>query len=155
MRKLLWFFLPLVSWGQCDIEIIGFNPISTDMTIAVNGGYCGTPSDSIGEFLLALSFTPPIEDIQNDFPCFYEDGWAKLIFPLDFPGFNIGEGEDDILQTGDTITFNLAETPWAGSGSADCWIDVMQSAAYFMECVIVTVWQIKKHPMILHLFLNF
>ena len=70
MRRLLWFLIPLMSYGQCDMEIIGFNPISTDMTIAVNGGYCGTSSDSIGEFLLALTFQPPIESVQEQFPCF-------------------------------------------------------------------------------------
>ena len=53
MKRLMWFLIPLMSWGQCDIEIIGFNPISTDITIAVNGGYCGTDVDSIG----AVSYT--------------------------------------------------------------------------------------------------
>lgn len=143
MRKLLWFLMPLLSYGQCDMEIIGFNPISTDMTIAVNGGYCGTQADSIGEFLLALTFQPPIEDVQAQFPCFYDNGWASLIFPLDFPGFDIGEGDDDILQTGDTITFNLLETPLFGSGSAECWVAVMQSGAYFEECLVLTIWQIN------------
>lgn len=143
MKRLIWFLIPIMSWGQCDMEIIGFNPISTDMTIAVNGGNCGTAADSIGEFLLAISFTPPIEDVQDQFPCFYDDGWALLIFPLDFPGFDIGEGEDDMLQTGDTITFTLDEIPTFGSGTAYCWIEVMQSGAYFEECVILTVWQIN------------
>ena len=143
MRKLIWFLIPVLSYGQCDMEIIGFNPISTDMTIAVNGGYCGTSSDSIGEFLLALTFQPPIENVQEQFPCFYESGWASLIFPLDFPGFNIGEGDDNILQTGDTVSFNLLETPLFGSGSAACWVDIMQSGAYFEECLILTIWQIN------------
>lgn len=143
MRRLLWFLLPLISYGQCDMEIIGFNPISTDMTIAVNGGYCGTPADSIGEFLLALAFQPPIENVQDQFPCFYENGWSYLIFPLDFPGFDVGEGEDDILQTGDTLSFNLLEVPFFGSGSAECWVDIMQSGAYFEECLILTIWQIN------------
>ena len=125
------------------MEIIGFNPISTDMTIAVNGGYCGTPADSIGEFLLALAFQPPIENVQDQFPCFYENGWSYLIFPLDFPGFDVGEGEDDILQTGDTLSFNLLEVPFFGSGSAECWVDIMQSGAYFEECLILTIWQIN------------
>jgi len=108
MRKLIWFFIPLLSFGQCDMEIIGFNPISTDMTIAINGGYCGpTGTDSIGEFLLGLAFNPALED-DSEFPCIYDNGWALLIFPLDFPGFDIGQGDDDILQTGDTISFALA-----------------------------------------------
>lgn len=145
MRWLL-LFLPVLSWGQCDIEIVGFNPISTDMTITVNGGACMTESDSIGEFLLGLTFTQPIPNIADDYPCFYPSGWTLLIFPLDFPGFDIGEGEDNILQTGDTITFNLLETPWAGSGTADCWIEIFQDAAYFEECVIVAVYQVNDSP---------
>jgi gliding motility-associated-like protein len=149
MKRLVWFFMPLLSWAQCDIEIIGFNPISTDITIAVNGGYCGTETDSIGEFLLGISFTPPIEDIQDDFPCFYDDGWALLIFPLNFPGFDIGQGPDDIIQSGDTLTFNLSDTPWAGSGTANCWIEIMQSGSYYEECVIITVWQINDSQNIL------
>ncbi len=145
MRWLL-FFLPLLSWGQCDLEIIGFNPISTDVTMTVNGGACMTEADSVGEFLLGLTFALPIENIQDDYPCFYESGWALLIFPLNFPGFDIGEGEDDILQTGDTVTFNLLDTPWAGSGTAHCWIEIFQDAAYFEECVILSVYQVNDNP---------
>jgi len=141
MKRLIPFLIPLLSWGQCDMEIIGFNPISTDLTIAVNGAQCGTEADSIGEFLLALTFNPPLED--NPFPCFYDNGWATLIFPLDFPGFEIGQGPDNILQAGDTITFNLLEPPWAGSGSAPCWIDIFQSGSYYEECLVMNVFQIN------------
>jgi len=135
------FFIPFLSWGQCDIEIVGFNPISTDITLAINGAACGTEADSIGEFLLALTFNPPLED--NPFPCFYDDGWALLIFPLDFPGFEIGQGPDNIVQQGDTLTFSLLETPLFGSGTADCWIEILQSGSYYEECLILTVWQIN------------
>ena len=51
MKRLLWFLIPALSYGQgiCDIEILGFNPISTDMTIVINGGYCPPAAgDSIG-----------------------------------------------------------------------------------------------------------
>lgn len=146
MKKLILFLIPLMSWGQCDIEIYGFNPISTDMTIVVNGGYCGSPVDSIGEFLLGISFTLNAEgnfpDV-SEFDCFYDNNWALLIFPLNFPGFDIGEGDDQILQTGDTISFALNEIPFFGSGTANCWIEIMQSGAYFEECVIMNVWQIN------------
>ena len=146
MRWLL-FFIPFLSWGQCDMEIVGFNPISTDITLAINGAACGTEADSIGEFLLGLTFNPPLED--NPFPCFYDDGWALLIFPLDFPGFEIGQGPDNIVQEGDTLTFSLLETPLFGSGTADCWIDILQSGSYYEECLILTVWQINDSDNIL------
>ena len=54
MKRILLFFIPLISFGQCDIEILGFDPISTDLLITVNGGQCGTEADSIGEFILGL-----------------------------------------------------------------------------------------------------
>jgi len=142
MKRLVWFLLPIFSYAQCDMEIIGFNPISTDMTIAINGGACSpTGTDSIGEFLLGISFNPALD--ENPFPCVYDNGWALLIFPLNFPGFNIGEGPDGILQTGDTISFALNEIPMFGSGTAACWIEAMQTGAYFEECVVITIWQIN------------
>ena len=30
-EKVIWFLIPIISWSQCDIEIIGF--ISTDITL--------------------------------------------------------------------------------------------------------------------------
>ena len=81
MKRLLWFLIPLLSYGQCDIEILGFDPISTDLLITVNGGQCGTEADSIGEFILALGFNPPLED--NPWPCFPDGEWMLLLNPLD------------------------------------------------------------------------
>ena len=142
MKRLLWFFIPLISYGQCDIEILGFDPISTDLLITVNGGYCGSPNDSIGEFILALGFNPPLDN--NPWPCFPDGEWMLLLYPLDFPGFNIGEGADNILQTGDTLLFNIVEdTPMAGSGTLECWETALQQGSFFDECVVLTVWQIN------------
>jgi gliding motility-associated-like protein len=149
IKKLIWFLIPLMSWGQCDMEIVGFNPISTDLTIAINGGACGTEADSIGEFILAISFNPPV--IPSPFQCLNEDSeWAFLLYPLNFPGFDIGEGDDNILQTGDTITFNILEdTPLAGSGTLLCWQNALQIGSYFEECVILTIFQINDSETIL------
>ena len=143
MKRLIWFLIPLMSWGQCDIEIYGFNPISTDITLVVNNGQCGTPADSIGEFILALSFNPPV--FPSPFQCLNEDAeWALLLYPLDFPGFDIGQGADNILASGDTITFNILEdTPLAGSGTLLCWQNALQIGSYFEECVILTIFQIN------------
>jgi len=149
MKKLIWFLIPLMSWGQCDMEIIGFNPISTDITIGINGGYCGTQTDSIGEFILAMSFNPPVD--PSPFQCL-QDGteWAFLLYPLNFPGFDIGEGADNILQSGDTITFNILEdTELAGSGTLMCWQNAMQIGSYFEECIILTIWQINDSETLL------
>lgn len=142
MKKLLLFFLPIIGYGQCDIEILGFDPISTDLLMAINGGQCGTDTDSIGEFILALGFNPPLDD--TPWPCFPEDEWMPLLYPLNFPGFNIGEGPDNILQSGDTLLFNIVEdTPMAGSGTLSCWQQALQEGSFFEECVVITVWQIN------------
>ena len=53
-------FISLSPQAQCDLEILGFDPVDLEMTLAVNGGYCGSPVDSIGEFILTLTFDPPI-----------------------------------------------------------------------------------------------
>jgi hypothetical protein len=90
-------------WAQCDMELYGYNPLTTEMTIVVKNGQCLTQADSIGEFLLGLSFDPPLAD--SPFECVQGMEWALLIFPLNFPGFDIGQGDDDILQSGDTINF--------------------------------------------------
>lgn len=128
--------------SQCDMEIIGFNPLSTNITLAVNHGHCGTAADSVGEFLLGITFDPPLPN--NPFSCMYANGWATLIFPLDFPGFSIGEGPDNILQTGDTITFALNEVPYFGSGSAQCWMEAMSEGVYLEQsCVVLAITQIN------------
>jgi gliding motility-associated-like protein len=142
MKKLLLFFIPLISYGQCDIEILGFDPISTDLLITVNGGQCGTEADSIGEFILALGFNPPLE--ITPWPCFGDDEFMLLLYPLDFPGFDIGEGSDNILQAGDTVLFNiLDDTSLAGSGTLQCWNEALEEGSFFEECVILTVSQIN------------
>ena len=142
MKRLLLFFLPLFSYGQCDMEIIGFDPISTDILIAINGGQCGTEADSIGEFILALGFNPPLDDIP--WPCFPSGDWMLLLYPLNFPGFEIGQGLDDILQTGDTLLFNIVnDTPLAGSGTLECWRTALEEGSFFDECVVLTIMQIN------------
>jgi gliding motility-associated-like protein len=143
MRALLLLLLiPFLSYGQCDMEILGFDPISTDILIAVNGGQCGTEADSIGEFILALGFNPPLDN--SPWPCFPEDEFMLLLYPLNFPGFDIGEGSDNILQTGDTILFNILEdTNLAGSGTLNCWEQALEEGSFFEECVVITIMQIN------------
>ena len=80
--------LPLTLLGQCDMEILSFNPSSMDISIAVNSGInCGSPADSIGEFLLGITTDPQLEDYP--YSCFYDNGWALLIYPINFPLVNV------------------------------------------------------------------
>ena len=142
MKKLLLFFLPLLGYGQCDMEILGFDPVSTDLLLVVNGGQCGTEADSIGEFILALGFNPPPD--VSPWPCFGSEDWMLLLYPLDFPGFDIGEGPDNILQSGDTLLFNIVEdTPMAGSGTLACWEQALQEGIFFDDCMVLTIMQIN------------
>ena len=142
MKKLIPFLIPLMTWGQCDMEIIGFDLTSTDITICVNGGACGSDADSIGEFILSINFNPPL--LNNPFPCFPSSDYTLLLYPLDFPGFDIGQGPDDILQTGDTITFNIIDdTALAGSGTLECWRQLFADAVYLEECLVLSVYQIN------------
>ena len=142
MKKLLLFFLPILGYGQCDIEILGFDPVSTDLLLVVNGGQCGTEADSIGEFILALGFNPPPD--VSPWPCFGNEDWMLLLYPLDFPGFDIGEGSDNILQSGDTLLFNIVEdTPMAGSGTLACWEQALQEGIFFDDCMVLTIMQIN------------
>ena len=67
-----------------------------------------------------------------------------LLYPLDFPGFEIGQGPDNILQTGDTLLFNIInDTPLAGSGSLECWRTALEQGSFFDECVVLTIYQIN------------
>ena len=83
-------FISLSLQAQCDLEILGFDPVDLEMTLAVNGGYCGSPVDSIGEFILTLTFDPPIPPAENPFGCFDASGNTNLLFPLDLPFVDIG-----------------------------------------------------------------
>lgn len=138
------FALIATASAQCDMEIYGYNPLTTEITLVVNGGNCLTEADSIGEFLLGLSFDPPLD--PSPFPCVGSGAaalWATLIFPLDFPGFDIGEGDDNILQSGDTITVELDALPFFATGSAQCWLEAVLQGAYFDECVVLVIYQIN------------
>lgn len=141
MKHLIPFFVLSPFWAQCDMEIYGYDPYTTEITIVVNGGHCLTEADSVGEFLLGLTFDPPL--LNSPFPCVSGQDWALLIFPLDFPGFDIGQGTDDILQSGDTVSFLLTDVPFFGSGSAACWLTAIQEGAFFDECVVMAIYQIN------------
>lgn len=139
---LLLTFISLSAKAQCDLEILGFDPVGLDMTLAVNGGFCGAPIDSVGEFLLTLTFDPPIPPAQNPFGCFDGSGNTNLLFPLDFPFVNIGEGDDETISTGDTLTFNIIEALPFGLGTSQCWQEAINSGG-FDSCVVLSIQQIN------------
>ena len=144
MRFLLFLFalLPIQAFSQCDMEIAGFDPVTLDISIVVHDGYCGSSMDSIGEFLLTLTFDPTIPDEENPFSCFNPDGTTDLLFPLDFPFVDIGQGVDNIIQGGDTLTFNLIESQPLGLGTTLCWQEAIASGA-FDSCIVLYITQIN------------
>ena len=72
-------FLIAPVWAQCDMELYGYNPLTTEMTIVVKNGQCLTQADSIGEFLLGLTFDPPLA--ESPFPVRARHGLGIAHFP--------------------------------------------------------------------------
>jgi len=138
--SLLTFGLANAQW--CDMEILGFDPANLELTLVINGAECGTEADSIGEFILGLTFDPPVPPEDNPFTCFYQEGYALLLFPLDLPFVDIGEGSDDIVQMGDTLTFNIIESLPFGLDATTCWQNAINSGA-FDECMVLYIHQIN------------
>lgn len=128
------------SLSQCDMEIIGFDPVDLTISIGViNGQGCGSPTDSIGEFLLGLTTSPQLDDYE--YPCFYADGWALLILPVGFPLVDLNF-DGPYLQTGDTVTFNLIDAFAIGSDASLCWQQAINDGILF-ECFVLSIFQIN------------
>lgn len=155
LKLLLLFLLGAVgvSWSQCDLEIIGFDVETFDITIAVNNGNgCSNPNspdydpsnDEIYDLVIGIQ---TIAD-DNPYPCFWNQnpdtsnyGWVLINIPLDQPGFEIGQGDDNVLQTGDTLTFNLTgENPI--ETQEDCLREAFETG-YFDDCSQIVIWQIN------------
>jgi len=138
--SLLTFGLANAQW--CDMEILGFEPANLELTLVINGAECGTEADSIGEFILGLTFDPPVPPDDNPFTCFYQEGYALLLFALDLPFVDIGEGSDNTLQMGDTLTFNIIESLPFGLDASLCWQNAINSGL-FDECIVLYIHQIN------------
>lgn len=144
MKRLITLFTLFTSFivnAQCDMEIISFDPQTMDITISVNSGInCGSPTDSIGEFLLGITTEPQLEEYP--YPCFYENGWALLIYPVSFPLVNINS-PGPWLQTGDEITFNIVDAFVTGSDASFCWEEAINDGFFDEQCWILSITQIN------------
>lgn len=130
-----------ISWSQCDMEILSFDPLTMDISIAINSGEnCGSPADSIGEFLLGLTTSPQLEEYP--YPCFYNNGWASLIYPVSFPLVNIN-APGPWLQSGDTVSFNVVDAFVTGSDASLCWQDAINDGFFEYECWVISITQIN------------
>lgn len=140
MRTVLLLIFPLHLWAQCDLEIVGFNPTSLDVQVGVLDGVgCGSPADSVGEFMLGLTTSPQLDEYS--YPCFYADGWALLVLPVGFPLVDMNF-DGAYLQTGDTVTFNLVDAFLGGSDASLCWLDAINDGI-LQECFVLAITQIN------------
>lgn len=131
-----------VSWSQCDMEILAFDPVSLDISMAIiSGENCGSPNDSIGEFLLGITTEPSLN--PDDFPpCFYDNGWALLVLPVNFVLVDVN-APGPWLQSGDTITFNIIEAFIAGSDASLCWQETINNGFFEDYCWVLAITQIN------------
>ena len=127
--------------AQCDMEITEFNPETLDISIAViSGENCGSPTDSIGEFLLGISTDPPLD--PDGFSCFYDNGWALLVLPVNFILVDIN-APGPWLQSGDTITFNIIDAFIGGSDASLCWQEAINNGFFEDYCWKLAITQIN------------
>ena len=139
---LLLTLIPTLAISQCDMEILSFDPESLDISIAViSGENCGSPTDSIGEFLLGITTDPPLD--PGGFPrCFYNTGWALLIFPVNFVLVDIN-APGPYLQSGDIIQFNIIDAFVAGSDASLCWQETINNGFFENYCWQLAITQIN------------
>lgn len=149
IKPLLWVSWIIITFlfasgnlnAQCDMEIVNFNPETLDITIGVNSGEnCGSPTDSIGEFLLGITTDPQLEDYP--YPCFYDNGWAQLIFPVNFILVDIN-APGAWLQSGDIIEFNIIDAFLGGSDASLCWQEAINDGFFENYCWQLAITQIN------------
>lgn len=142
--------LALISnlvYGQCDIELVGFSPGTGELSLIVHEDQCGAEFgfEGVVELTLGILFVPPMAPEENPFPCVYtsgnNEGWALLNLPLQMPWVNIGEGSDNMLNAGDTVTFNILD-PTAGTGTTECFEAAIIDGA-FQQCIALAVFNIN------------
>jgi len=154
-KKLLLFFTFFSSFvftgeilAQCDLEIYDFHPETLEITIIVNDGFGCNPNDptddEIDKFILGITST----ELQADnFECGLspETGWILQNY---FPNFTLWDdeaaylGEDGILNTGDTLTFNLFEAQLGDAFAEECYTEALNNG-YFDDCIEVVIRQIN------------
>ncbi len=133
--------VPLTMLGQCDMEILSFNSYTMDISIAVNSGVnCGSPADSIGEFLLGITTEPQLSSYPYN--CFYDYGWALLVYPVNFPLVNVN-APGAWLQSGDTISFNIVDAFIGGSDASECWEEAINDGFFEDQCWVLAITQIN------------
>ena len=155
-KKLLLFFTFFSSFvftgeilAQCDLEIYDFHPETLEITIIVNNGFGCNPNDptddEIDKFILGITST---ELQADDFQCGLLNNPNGWILQNYFPNFTLWDdeaaylGEDGILNTGDTLTFNLFEAQQGDAFAEECYTTALNDG-YFDDCIEIVIWQIN------------
>lgn len=136
--------------AQCDLELESYNQYTGAMTIVVHEEDCVTEG-GIVELTFAAGFIPPLAAEENPFPCVYTSGpnagWALYNLPFAMPWINVGEGQDNMLNAGDTLSFSLFDAE-AGTGTTQCFRDAIEQGAQ-LQCMAITILNINDSGSIL------
>ncbi len=141
--------IPFLAISQCDLEIYDFHPETLETTIIVNNGYGCNPNDptddEIAKFILGITST----ELQADgFQCGLTgtpEGWILQNYLPDFVLWDNDAaylGPDGVLNTGDTLTFNLFDAQVGESFAETCYQSALD-LGYFDDCIELYIWQIN------------
>jgi len=141
--------IPFLAISQCDLEIYDFHPETLETTIIVNNGLGCNPNDPTSEIITKFILGITSTELQQDgFECGLlqpETGWILQNYITDFPLWddeNAYLGPDGVLNTGDTLTFNLFDAQLGESFAEVCYTEAL-NAGYFDDCIELYIWQIN------------
>jgi len=139
--------------AQCDLELYSFDPTTLDATIIVHDGYGCNPNDPtddvIDKFIIGIT-SNSLQAAGVECGIVPDPDTEGFILQNYFPGYVLWNdeaaylGEDGVLNTGDTLEFNLfgAQLPGAPTYAEPCFEDAVNDG-YFDECMEVMIWQIN------------
>lgn len=148
-------FLPLSVLGQCDVELLGFDTTTGDITIVVNNSEnCGcneftnvgtscsgnTEDNEVVHHLnLGINFdnTLPMPECAEAVE--YHPGWRFLNFTFVLDPELPNEG----AITGDTLNFNIIPDNVGPFDNWACWQEYLNTDLGPEECIEFVIWQIN------------
>ena len=141
--------IPFLALSQCDLEIYDFHPETLETTIIVHNGYGCNPNDPTDDVITKFILGITSNELQADeVDCGLlqpESGWILQNYITDFPLWdneNAYLGPDGVLNTGDTLTFNLFDAQVGEAYAENCYNQALD-LGYFDNCIEVYIWQIN------------
>jgi len=149
LKGIILFLFSLVTLSmssQCDLELYNFNPETLDATIIVHNGYgCNQndlTDDVIEKFILSVSTPDPSDDGELGCQGPNSNGALLQNYVINYPLTDIDVGPDNLLRTGDTITFDIFDAIVDGAITEPCWQEAY-SNGYFDKCMEISIYQIN------------